>query len=712
MGEPRRPPPLHVDDASPLPLAPGLLLFAPFALLANEVSSLLRYPELGSAVLFLPYAVLTAALVASPRRDWLWYILVGALLHGVAHWPQWSLSWVLLADVANIARAVVAAVLLRRAFSGPPRLDSMLALSLFVGIAAILAPAVGATIGAANVVLHGASPTYWRPWSQWFVSSALTALTVLPVLGIAAAEGARWRRVPFDRGRGAEAVLLAVALAVTCGLAFFHPAAAGWDHALRFYGPLPVLIWAAVRFGPAGASVALTVVALTAIWSADRGMGPFLGLSSDDNVLALQVFILLTTLPVLCLAVVGSGRQKAVQLHRALLLSLQDRVAILDARGIVLEVNDSWRRFADTAGSRAFDRVRAGEDYLKACSDAAGQGDQVAAQALAGLEGVLSRARRRYELEYEREDDGRRDWYAMSAEALERSDGGAVVTLANVTAPRKAQAELEEQREELRHLSRAALLGELSGALAHELGQPLASILSNAQAALRLLGREAIEPEELALALGDIVTEDRRAGEVIQRLRALFKRGETRLQPVAAAELVRDVLDLARPELSLRRVTATSAVEPDLSPVLCDRVQVQQVLLNLILNACEAMSETALGDRSFLLTARAEQDRGVHFSVRDCGTGIPAAIIDRLFEPFVTTKPNGLGLGLSISRTIVNAHGGRLWAENNPDRGATIHFLLVDALVHAGEPQVSPGAGLGMSLSPAPEPVRAASLRT
>ena len=154
-------------DARAFALGPGLLLFASISLLGNQIGSALRFPELGSAVLFPPYAVLTAALVATPRRHWVWYVIVGATTHAVAHLPHWSLSWVLLADVANIARALVAALLLRWLFGAPPRLDGLRALFLFVLSAVLIAPAVGATLGAANVVLHGASPTYWRPWSQW-----------------------------------------------------------------------------------------------------------------------------------------------------------------------------------------------------------------------------------------------------------------------------------------------------------------------------------------------------------------------------------------------------------------------------------------------------------------------------------------------------------------------------------------------------------------
>jgi len=212
-----------------------------------------------------------------------------------------------------------------------------------------------------------------------------------------------------------------------------------------------------------------------------------------------------------------------------------------------------------------------------------------------------------------------------------------------------------------------------------ETALPLASISSNAEAGRLLIKRHPTNLQEIDAILCDIVAEDQRAAQVIRRLRALLNRSEMRLQPIDPAELVDDVLELAHAELITRGVNATAAVAPNLPPVLGDRVQVQQVLLNLILNACESMSSLPPQERRLSLIVSADARNNVQFSVRDCGTGIPPALIDRLFEPFVTTKPEGMGLGLSISRTIVAAHTGRLWAENNINGGTTVHCLLPSA---------------------------------
>jgi C4-dicarboxylate-specific signal transduction histidine kinase len=345
----------------------------------------------------------------------------------------------------------------------------------------------------------------------------------------------------------------------------------------------------------------------------------------------------------------------------------------------VLEVNDSWKRFGERPGVQRFHQVRPGESYEAACRGAAEAGDSIAVSILSGLTRVLSRHNRRVEIEFDETHDGLRRAYLMIVEAIERFDGGAVVTCADITARLQTEMELEDQRRQLSRLSRVAVLGQLSGAFAHELNQPLAAILSNAEAGRQLLKREPVELMEIAAILQDIVADDHRAAAVIARLRALLKRGERRFEQIDMRELIDDVMALSRTELITRQVHANVRVEPALPPFLGDRVQLHQVLLNLILNGCEAMSGIPVAERALDLSVTVT-DGALHVSVRDHGTGIRPDMLGRLFEPFLTTKPDGLGLGLSISRTIVAAHGGRLWGENHPDGGATLHCVLPMAM--------------------------------
>jgi signal transduction histidine kinase len=239
----------------------------------------------------------------------------------------------------------------------------------------------------------------------------------------------------------------------------------------------------------------------------------------------------------------------------------------------------------------------------------------------------------------------------------------------------RSEREAHEQRLQLTHLSRVAMLGEMSGGLAHELNQPLTAILSNAQAAQAFIANKQIDDAELLEILRDIIAAEQRAGEVISRLRALFKRGETHVQKLNANDLVREVLSLAHGDLATRSIETVQELAPELPRIQGDRVQLQQVMLNLIMNAAEAMAGTRSEQRTLTVRSVAVDGR-VYVSFVDHGPGFAPDMHEKLFEPYYTTKPQGLGLGLSISRSIIAAHGGRLWGVGTPGRGATFHVAL------------------------------------
>jgi PAS domain S-box-containing protein len=287
----------------------------------------------------------------------------------------------------------------------------------------------------------------------------------------------------------------------------------------------------------------------------------------------------------------------------------------------------------------------------------------------------LSDGQSHYEVEHRMiHKDGGVRWFIARGIVIRDGEGRAsrvIGTHADNTERRRVRAEVEEQHRQLAHLARAAMLGELSGALAHELNQPLSAILANAAAAQRFLAQDPPNLTEVRDVLEDIVHDDNRAGAVIARLRSLLKKGERRLQRLDLNEIVSDVLVLVRSDLVERRVSVETKLAPGLPLVLGDRVQAQQVLLNLILNACDAMGDNAPRDR-LLTILTAPGDSGVLLSVVDQGVGIPQAIMERIFEPFFTSKEHGMGLGLAICRSIMRTQGGRLWATNNPDRGATL----------------------------------------
>ncbi|EDY20851.1 integral membrane sensor signal transduction histidine kinase [Chthoniobacter flavus Ellin428] len=246
-------------------------------------------------------------------------------------------------------------------------------------------------------------------------------------------------------------------------------------------------------------------------------------------------------------------------------------------------------------------------------------------------------------------------------------------------------AEIERARlqdAELARVGRVSLLGELSASLAHELSQPLAAILSNAQAALRFLEDEPADVAETRACLRDIAASDQRASEIIRHMRSMMKKGEAQLEPRDINLDIEGVLALLHSDLVTRQVVVTTELQPDLPSVRGDHIQLQQVLLNLIVNSGDAMRSADPEARSIVVSTRRDGAGLVRVSVADSGPGIEPDKLERIFDPFYSTKSNGLGMGLSICRAIIKAHGGHLWAESELGRGATFHFTLLIGSEH------------------------------
>jgi two-component system, LuxR family, sensor kinase FixL len=290
-----------------------------------------------------------------------------------------------------------------------------------------------------------------------------------------------------------------------------------------------------------------------------------------------------------------------------------------------------------------------------------------------------------YESEYRAVlPDGQVRWIAGRGQVEFNGDGQPVRmrgVAVDITKRKQAEEQTAHQRNEIAHLSRVTTLGELSGSIAHELSLPLSAILSNAQAAQRVLAHGGADLAEVREILNDIVSEDKRAGEVIQRLRQWLKKGEVQQHSLRINEVVEDVLKLIHDDLINQHVTIDVELGRNLPLVTGDPVQLQQVLLNLVVNACDAMTNCDAPERRLLIRTGTETRNGngncaVLVSVTDRGGSIPEEKMEQIFEPFFTTKAKGMGLGLSVCHTIIAAHRGKLWATNNADCGATFHFSL------------------------------------
>jgi signal transduction histidine kinase len=247
---------------------------------------------------------------------------------------------------------------------------------------------------------------------------------------------------------------------------------------------------------------------------------------------------------------------------------------------------------------------------------------------------------------------------------------------ANALSRKQAELEAVRLRQDLTHIGRVSALGELTASLAHELSQPLTAILSNAQAAQRLVDADVVELDKVREILSDIVADDKRAAAVISGLRSLLKKGEPEFVPLDLNELVGEVAWLMRSDTIMRNVSMSLELSPDLPNVRGDRVQLQQVVLNLVLNGLEAMREPHPGARTLIIKTARDGAAALRVTVQDSGPGIAQKDLGHIFEPLYTTKIEGLGMGLAIVRTIVNAHGGAVGAANNPEGGASFRFTL------------------------------------
>ena len=322
------------------------------------------------------------------------------------------------------------------------------------------------------------------------------------------------------------------------------------------YAPIPLLIWAALRFGLSGISAAMLVVTFQAIWGAMHGRGPFLFQSPAENALALQMFLIVTGIPLMFLSVL-----------------LED--------------------------------------------------DRRSQQAL-----------------HEVEDDARRN------------------------------------REQINRLSRVSLLGEMTASLAHELGQPLSAIITTANAGRRLIDKGKEDPETLRDILVNVASDGHRAHEIIQNVRNTIKKGDAIRHPINLNELVTKVAHVVRPDAVAYSCELETSLAKDLPLIEGDPVQIQQVLVNLVSNALDAMRQTPVEQRKIDITTGGDGNGKICLSVRDHGPGIRDQAHERLFDQFFTTKEQGLGMGLAIVRSIVESHGGKIHAENVADGGARFYFTL------------------------------------
>jgi two-component system sensor kinase FixL len=571
--------------------------------------------------------------------------------------------------VSNCAEALLGAGAIRL-LERSPRLDTFRRVVVFFAAGVFFSPFLSSFLDAAFVIWnHFGSAGFWEVWRTRFLSNALATIALVPVI-VEASTTRFTRDVPVRRY--VEAGVLTVGLVTGCLIIFTGMMEAPNASLALLYAPLPFLLWAAVRFGPGGAGASVLVMSILSVWAATHGYRPFDVASAAANALSVQLFLIVTSIPLLTIGAVMSEQRHGEQALRrseerfaVAFRSSPDALLIANRRdGRIVDVNAQWERMFGYSRAEALGHSAVELRLFLHSAEANRFNDRLSSHNTDETE-VLLRSRRGAVFRS----------IVTSQTVVMMEEPCVLVVIRDITERRRAELELQTQRTELAHLSRVALLGELSATFAHELNQPLAAIMSNARAGQRLIGRTPPDMTEVRAILEDIVADDRRAGEVIRRMSALLKRGELQLQPLDVNEVVQEVVELLHSELIRREVLVHTVMAPALPRVPADRIQMQQVLMNLLFNACDAMADQPREGRSVSIVTSGTLG-AVRISVADQGTGIAEGNEERVFEPFFTSKRHGLGLGLAICRTIVAAHGGRLWAVNNAERGATFHLVL------------------------------------
>jgi len=637
--------------------------------IGTQVGLMLTPAGLAVSLMWPPNAIVLAVLLLTPVRHWPWCVLAILPVHLLTQMSHGiplitSLGWF----ATNVGEALLGAFVLRQLRSPREFFETFAGVLLFASIA-IGAAGLTSFLDAGVVIATGAGDNYWDVWRQRFLSNALASLTLLvPAIVMVPHSVTSVRAVRLSRY--VEAALLAFGTLFVINLLFTRYGPGPARIPALTYTVLPLMFWAAVRFGPTGVSVLQIVSSAGLLWATVNDDG-----TSIRDVLSLQLFLVLVNALSLALSVVVRESRHLQSLHGAVLRSMRNAVAITDSDGVVIDANESWAAAERKHDSGRLDGVARRVNYLQH-QRANATDNPHAARLVAGLESVLAGQRKLFEMEYPCGPPDALRWFSISIVPLWGEQRGAVITHGDISRRKHEEAETLRVREELAHAGRVMTMGMLSASLTHELSQPLAAILGNAQAARRLCARSrADDSAEVDVILADIVADSRRAGSMLRKLRSWFANGRHDTRELALNDVINDVIEILRGDLLRRGIAVTRRLAPRLPLIRGDRVQLQQVVLNLILNACDAMRDNEPGDRRVLvMTTQCEE--GVQLSVEDVGTGIAPDQLGSVFEPFVTTKASGLGLGLALCRSIVHAHDGQLIAENNVARGVTFRCTL------------------------------------
>ena len=689
-----------------------------------KIGLALTFPPAATSVLWPPNAILTAALLLVPVRQW-WVCFAAALpVHlGGELGAGMPPALVALLFLTNCSEAAIAAGGMRLFSDAPTQFNTFRRVAAFIGAAGIAAPILSSFADAAVVHLVDGEP-FWPVWCRRTMANALTELSVVPiaVLGTQAVV----RRLAISGRRLIEAALLVMALLVTA-LGVFG---GGWGAIPGLPRTpsvllLPFLFWAAVRFGVVGVSTAMFVSAFVASYETRIGHRPFDVLPPLESLMAVQMYLALMGVPLMCVAgLLEERRRGAADLAERLrfegLLSTIAGAFVHWPSGAPLSAfDDTLRRIGEFFGVEYVGLLQANDHrgdlqvarrwHDPAASTLAGvtctddfpwvfgqvaTGATVVCDSLDRLPRDAVRDRESFQTCGLRSAvvlpllAGRQVQGAVSIATLQPREWPAPTLLqmrlvaevvANACARRRAEFEVQRTRQELAHMARLSSMGELTASLAHQLNQPLTGILSNAQAARRAIDSGGATFADLRDIVVDIIEDDQRAGDVIRRVREMVTRTERPPVQLDANAVMRDVGMLIASDAVLRNVSVSFDFANGPLLIRGNRIDLEQVLLNVVTNAMDAVADRPVPDRVVAVHTALDGKGHALIVVHDRGAGFAAGMEHRIFEPFVTTKPSGMGMGLAVARSLVDDHGGTITATNHPAGGAVVTISIPGA---------------------------------
>ncbi len=664
-------------------ILPNVLVAVTYAAASELALHLLRYAAETAVVWFASGVGIAAMLLLGVRA--LPGVALGALLCAI--YGQKPPGMMLLSTVLPTGQIWLTWWLLTRVFQFNPSLGKVSDIVKLVFVGATVSPLLNGARAFVQYSLQSdllPMPTHALVKAAMLGEMAGILLLVPAVLVWTHSRGQRLR--PGER---AEAVLL---YATTCAAALGVFASMLQPMLLVAslpYAMFPVLFWAAARFGPRETATLYFLIGLIAVAGTGFGRGPFgeahitFG-GAYGNLVELCLFLLVLGTTSLIFA---AGRQQLAASQRALRESEEkyrllvdhqtDLLAKFGIDGRIQYVSPSHRDFygkseADFIGRTLPEAVRLHDEELACVADA--------------WKEVMSPP---YQTSHEHRVLTPRGWrwMAVLARAVLGADSRpqfVVAVARDVTERRRAEEQARQHLQQLAHVSRLSSMGEMASAIAHEINQPLTAIANYASACLRLLRAGKAQPGEAIEVMQRVASEAERAGEIVRKMRGFVRGEESQMTLVEPGFLATEVMRLAAAEARQSGVELKSEVEPGLPQVLADSIQIQQVLLNLVRNAVEAVDGADSPRREVNLVVGRAADGGVEFTVHDTGPGLTPEALDKVFEPFYTTKADGIGIGLPLSRSIADAHDGRLWASAQA-QGAAFHLVLPSAqeLEHA-----------------------------